>query len=164
MPLRSSLLAAGLGALVLAGCGSENSALIPQSDSDRLSALVAEAGELAAEGNCDSAGRAVDEAESQLAGLPRRTDKRLKANLRDWLDHLGAKIASDCEQPEAEETASPEPTESPTEEPPPEETEEPAEPTVEPTAEPSVTVDPGTGGIPSPEEQPDTGGVAPGDG
>jgi hypothetical protein len=40
MSYRSPLLAAALGALALAGCGSENDALIPQRDADQLTALV----------------------------------------------------------------------------------------------------------------------------
>src|SRR5215217_2709996 len=84
MPFRSPLLAAALGALVLAGCGAEDSALIPQADADRLTALVSEAGDASAAGDCERARRSVAEAERQLSGLPRKTDARLKANLNEW--------------------------------------------------------------------------------
>jgi outer membrane biosynthesis protein TonB len=162
---RSPLLAAALGALALAGCGSDDPALIPAADADQLTALVSEARDASAAGECDRARRAVSEAELQLSGLPRRTDKRLKANLRQWLEHLDGRIAEECEPPEPEETPTPEPTEEPTETPTAEPTEEPTEtPTPTPTAtpEPTVTVDPGTGGLP--EEPPGTGGVPPEDG
>ncbi|HKH16793.1 MAG TPA: hypothetical protein VKA57_04650 [Solirubrobacteraceae bacterium] len=162
MWFRSPLLAAALGALALAGCGSENTALIPQDDADRLSALVGEAGDASAAGECDRAREAVDEAELQLSGLPRKTDKELKANLREWLDHLDRRIARECEAPEPEETATPEPTETPTETPTPSPT--PTEtPTPSATPEPTATVDPGTGGEGQSEEPPATGGVPPGD-
>jgi outer membrane biosynthesis protein TonB len=167
MAFRSPLLAAGLGALVLAGCGSTNTALIPQSEADQLTALVREAGDAAAAGECDAARRAVREAEQQLAGLPRKTDKRLKTNLRDWLDHLDAKIASNCSAPTPTETPTPAPTETPTETPTPTPTETPTPtPTETPTPSPTptATVDPGTGGGAAPTEPPATGGVPPGEG
>jgi outer membrane biosynthesis protein TonB len=158
------LIAAALGALALTGCGSENDALIPQQDADQLTALVSEAGDASAAGECDRARQAVEEAELQLSGLPRRTDKRLKANLRDWLQYLDRKIADECEEPQPDETPTPEPTPEPTETPTPTATPEPTEtPTPTPTPEPTVTVDPGTGGEGSPEEPQGTGGVPPGD-
>jgi outer membrane biosynthesis protein TonB len=165
---RSPLLAAALVGLALAGCGSgDDAALIPQDDADQLTALVADAGDAAGAGECARARRAVAEAEAELAGLPRRTDKALKANLRDWLEHLDGRIAEECAEPEPEETATPGPTAAPTETATPEPTPTPTptpteEPTVEP--EPTVTVDPGTGGSGSPEEPPGTGGVPPEDG
>src|SRR5215207_6938054 len=145
MWFRSPLLAAALGALALAGCGSDDTALIPQEDADRVITLVGDAGDAAAKGACDRARRAVREAELQLSGLPRKTDSELKANIRDWLQHLDGRIAEDCQPPEPEETPTPEPT-------------------VAPTETPTPTVDPGDGGgaIP-PEEPPGTGGVPPED-
>jgi hypothetical protein len=166
MLLRSPLLAAALGALALAGCGSDDeSALIPQDDADQLSTLVAEAGDASAAGECDRALRAVSEAESELSGLPRQTSRQLKQNLREWLEHLDGRIAEECEA-DPEETATPEPTETPTAEP----TETPTEtptptPTPTVTAEPTATVEPGDGGgTVSPEEPDGTGGVGAGDG
>src|SRR5215208_5572791 len=100
MPFRSTLLAAGLGVLLLAGCGSENTALIPQDDADQLTALVSEAGDAIAAGECDGAHRAVAQAKQQLGGLPRKTDRRLKRNLREWLDHLDGRIDEDCKASE----------------------------------------------------------------
>jgi outer membrane biosynthesis protein TonB len=164
MRLRSLLIAVGVSAL-FAACGSENDALIPQDDADRLSSLVADAGQASQAGECDSARRAVREAEQQLDGLPRRTSRELKQNLRDWMEHLDGAIADEC-RAEPEETATPAPTPEATETPTPEPTEtptpEPTEtPTPEPTPEPTVTVDPGTGGEGIPEEPPGTGGVPP---
>jgi outer membrane biosynthesis protein TonB len=163
MPLRSSLLAAGLGALVLAGCGSENSALIPQKDADQLTALVSEVGKASGAGDCDGARRAVTEAERQLSGLPRKTDPDLKANLKDWLDYLDGRIARDCEAPD--ETPTPTPTESATPTPTPSPTETPT-PSPTPTPTPTETPTPTPTPTPTstPEEPSDTGGVPPGDG
>ena len=163
MPFRSLLLAAGLSAL-LAGCGSEDSALIPQDDADRLSALVAEAGDASNAGECDAAQQAVREAQQQLSGLPRKTDKELKGNLKDWLQYLDGQIADTCEA-EPEETPTATPTEEPTETPTASPTETPTE-TATPTAspEPTVTIEPGTGGEEGPTEEPEgSGGVPPED-
>jgi hypothetical protein len=162
MSYRSPLVAAAVGALVLAGCGSDNPALIPQGDADQLTALVSEARDASAAGECDRARRAVGEAERQLSGLPRKTDKRLKANLKQWLDYLDARIAEECKAPEPEETATPTPTEpEQTATPEPTETATP-EPTETATPEPTVTVDPGTGGEGVPEEPQGSDGVSPG--
>jgi len=169
MPFRSTLLAAGLGVLLLAGCGSENTALIPQDDADQLTALVSEAGDAIAAGECDRARRAVAEAERQLAGLPRKTNRELKKNLREWLDYLDGRIDDDCkapeETPEEKPTTTPTemPEETPTATPTPTETPSP-EPTETASPEPTVTVDPGTGGEGSPPEEPaGSGGVGAGD-
>jgi outer membrane biosynthesis protein TonB len=173
MAPRSPLLAAALGAvaLVFGGCGSDNPGLIPQPDADQLVALVDQAGRAAEAGECDTARRRVREAEQQLAGLPRRTNRALKENIRDWLDHLDEAIADECSSnaesestPTAtptEETPTPSPTETPTNTP----TATPtASPTETPEATPSATPDSGTGGEPAPTEEPDeTGGVPPGD-
>jgi outer membrane biosynthesis protein TonB len=168
MWFRSPLLAAALGALALAGCGSDDeAALIPQEDADQLTALVSAAGDAAAAGECDRARRAVSEAEAELSGLPRRTDRELKRNLREWLDHLDSRIAEECEAPEPEETAAPEPTPVPTETPTPTPTPTPTEtPTPTATPAPTVTVDPGDGGtgFPDEEEPSGSGGVPPEDG
>jgi hypothetical protein len=170
MRLRPMLLTAGLCALALAGCGKENPKLIPQSDADRLTTLVQEAGDASATGSCDAARRAVREAEHQLAGLPRTTSRSLKANIRDWLDLLDRDIKNECGKKSATptatatatETASPEPTESAT----PSATTSPSptpSPSVSPT--PTVTIDPGTGGGQGPPEEPlATGGVPGGNG
>jgi len=168
MPSRSTLLAAGLGALLLAGCGSENTALIPQDDADQLTALVSAAGDAIAAGECDRARGKVADAERALVGLPRKTDRKLKANLKQWLQHLDDRIGSDCKAPEPEETSTPTATETPatpTPTPSPTETPTPSpEPTETASPEPTVTVDPGTGGQGSPpEEPPGSGGVGAGD-
>jgi len=169
MAYRSPLLAALLGALVLAGCGSENEALIPQNKADQLSTLVADAGRASAAGDCEAARRAVRDAEQQVGALPRRTDRELRANLREWLEHLDSQVADECEAtPEETPTATPAPTETPTETPEdtatPTPTPTPTE-TPAPTETPEPTVDPGTGGEEGPvEELPGSGGVPPGDG
>jgi type II secretory pathway pseudopilin PulG len=166
MRFRSLLIAAGLSAL-LAGCGSDNEKLIPQGDADRISSLVADAGDATSAGECDRAKQAIREAEQQLSGLPRKTDKALKQNLRDWLDYLDGQVADECKaEPEETATPAPTPSETPTETPTESPTETPTETaTPSPTAspEPTTTVDPGTGGEQGPTEPNDSGGVPPGE-
>jgi outer membrane biosynthesis protein TonB len=166
--MRLPLLAIWLGALALAGCGSENRALIPQDQADQLVELVDEARSAAASGQCDAASRSVREAQAELDGLPRRTSQKLKQNIADWLAHLDREIESACgQEEEPEDTATPAPTETATPEPTPTETPTPTAtptptPTPTPTVAPTETPDPGTGGEPAPEQPDGSGGVPPG--
>jgi outer membrane biosynthesis protein TonB len=167
--MRLPLLAIGLGALALAGCGSENRALIPQDKADELVELVDDAGAASASGDCDAARRTVRAATLKVDALPRRTDADLKQNLAEWLDHLDKAIESSCgQEEEPAETATPEateePAETPTATPSPTETPTPtATPAPTETAVPTETPAPGTGGEPGPDEQPQgAAGVAPG--
>ncbi len=169
----ASLLAVlGLCALLAAGCGSENRALIPQRNADQLTSLIDEAAQANAQGRCDTAATRVQEARSELNGLPSATDRRLKRNLRDWLDHLEQTIAAECATPKADETATPEPSETATPEPSATATPSPSpsaspEPTPSATASPAPTTsdgNPSTGGTGTQEEPSATGGVLPGNG
>ncbi|HWT22515.1 MAG TPA: hypothetical protein VN213_03320 [Solirubrobacteraceae bacterium] len=161
MRFRPLLSGAVLAAVLAAGCGRENPALIPRQDADELIALVDEAGSATAAGECDAASDRVAEAKRRVSELPRRVDRDLEDNLRAWLDHLERRIGTDCEAaatatPTAEptETPTPTPTETPTPTPTP--TETPA-PTATPTETPVPT--PTTGGQDAPEEPADGSGV-----
>ena len=167
MSVPSLLAVLGVCALLAAGCGSENRALIPQRNADQLTAYIDEAADANAAGECDRATRAAGDAERELNGLPASTDRKLKRNLHDWLAHLQQQIADECKAPQAEETATPEPTETatpaPTESATPSPTASP-EPTPSATASPVPTTsdgDPSTGGLGAPEEPSGTGGVLP---
>jgi hypothetical protein len=156
---RRPILALGvlLAAISMAGCGSEDPELIPQT---RASALTSTIDEITAA--CDAedpakAKAAVEAANQQVSELPRRVNADLKRNIRDWLSHIEDRVDSDCKAkveetptPTPTETATPTPTETatptPTETATPEPTETPAEPTPSPTVEP-----PGDGGVPAPE-------------
>ena len=160
---RRPILALGLllAVIPMAGCGSEDPELIPQT---RASALTSTIDKITAA--CDAedpakAKAAVEAANQQVSELPRRVNADLKRNLRDWLSHIEDRVDSDCKakEEEEEETPTPSPTESPTPTPTesptptptetatPEPTETPAEPTPTATVEP-----PGDGGVPAPED------------
>jgi hypothetical protein len=169
MRFRPQLLVAGLCVLALAGCGKANPKLIPQSDATRLTALVQSAGDASAAGKCDTARRAVREADQQLNGLPAKTSRKLKANIREWLNLLEHDIRTECGKnaaPAPTATGTPSPTETPsaTSTPTPSPTATPS-PSPTPSPAPTVTIDPGTGGGQGLPEQPaPTGGVPGGNG
>jgi hypothetical protein len=157
-PLALGLL---LAAIPLAGCGSDNPELIPQS---RASALSSTADEIAAA--CDAhdtakAKAALTTANQQVSELPRRVDAKLRKNLQDWLAHIDDRVDRDCKAEETPTpTATPTETETPTPSPSPTATETATEtPTASPTEtataspSPTATVEPqGNGGVSAPDD------------
>ena len=149
---RRPLLALGLllAVISLAGCGSEDPELIPQT---RASALTSTIDKITAA--CDAedpakAKAAVEAANQQVSELPRRVNAELRSNIRDWLAHIGDRVEQDCK---AKEQATPTPTPSATGTPSPTPTET-ATPTPTETATPTPTVEPpGGGGVLAPEDQ-----------
>jgi cell division septation protein DedD len=148
-----------LVAVPLAGCGSEDPELIPQTRASALTSTIDEIQSACDDNDTAKAKAAVEAANQQVSELPRRVDAELKRNIRDWLNHIDERIDRDCEPEEEEEetpTATPSPTEtatpSPTETATPEPTETATpEPTPEPTETPAVEP-PGEGGVPAPED------------
>ena len=158
---RRPLLALGLllVAVPLAGCGSEDPELIPQTRASALTSTIDEIQSACDANDTDKAKAAVESANQQVSELPRRVDADLKRNIRDWLSHIDDQIDEDCAKEEktptptptatATETPTPTPTESATPEPTETPTPEPTETaTPEPTVEP-----PGDGGVLAPEDQ-----------
>ena len=155
---RRPFLALGLllVAVPLAGCGSEDPELIPQTRASALTSTIDEIQSACDDNDTAKAKAAVEAANQQVSELPRRVDAKLKRNIRDWLSHIDDRIDRDCKAEETP-TPSPSPTEtptpSPTETPTPEATETPTpEPTEEPTPEPTVEP-PGDGGVIAPEDE-----------
>jgi septum formation inhibitor MinC len=157
---RRPLLALGLllAVIPMAGCGSEDPELIPQT---RASALTSTIDKITAA--CDAedpakAKAAIEAANQQVSELPRRVSRELKDNISEWLAHIEDRVDSDCKAEEEEtptpsptETATPTPTETATPEPTETATPEPTETaTPEPTETPAVEP-PGDGGVPAPE-------------
>ena len=157
MPRRPSLaLGLLLVAVPLAGCGSEDPELIPQTRAGALTSTIDEIQAACEDNDTAKAKAAVQAANQQVSELPRRVDTELKRNIRDWLSHIDDRIERDCKAeetptptPSATETHTPEPTETPTPEPTETPTPEPTETaTPEPTVEP-----PGDGGVIAPEDE-----------
>jgi hypothetical protein len=139
---RRPLLALGLllAVIPMAGCGSEDPELIPQT---RASALTSTIDKITAA--CDAedpatAKAAIEAANQQVSELPRRVSRELKDNISEWLAHIEDRVDSDCKA-EEEETPTPSPTETATPTP----TE-----TATPTPTPTPTSD--TGGATGPPE------------
>ena len=157
MPRRPSLaLGLLLVAVPLAGCGSEDPELIPQTRASALTSTIDEIQSACDDNDTAKAKAAVQAANQQVSELPRRVDAELKRNIRNWLNHIDDRIEQDCKE---EETPTPTPTEtetptpSPTDTPTPEPTET-ATPEPTQTATPEPTVEPpGNGGVPAPEDQ-----------
>ena len=141
MRCRPTLALGLLLAVLAAGCGSEETELIPQTRASQLTATVDEIADACADEDPDKARAALAAANQLVSELPRRVDDRLVANIRDWLRHVQGRLGRDCEarstpMPEPTETATPEPTETPA-----------PEPTPDVTVEP-----PGDGGVSAPED------------
>ncbi len=156
MPRRPTLaLGLLLVAVPLAGCGSEDPELIPQTRASALTSTIDEIQAACDDNDTAKAKAAIQAANQQVSELPRRVDTDLKRNIRDWLTHIDDRIDNDCKAeetptptPSATETPTPSPTETPTPEPTETPTPEPTEtPTPEPTVEP-----PGDGGVIAPED------------
>ena len=160
MPRRRSLaLGLLLAAVPLAGCGSDNPKLIPQSRASALSSTIDEIAAACDDHDTTKAKTAVTAANQQVSELPRRVDAKLRRNLQEWLSHIEDRVDRDCEKTEEQTptaTATPSATETPTETatPTPTETETPTpSPTETATPSPTATVEPqGNGGVPAPED------------
>jgi hypothetical protein len=160
---RRPLLALGLllAAVPMAGCGSDNPELIPETRASALTSSIDEITAACDDNDTAKAKAAVQAANQQVSELPRRVDAALKRNLRDWLNHIEDRVDEDCKKDEEEtptpsatetptptETATPEPTETATPEPTETATPEPTE-----TPTPTATVEPpGDGGVIAPED------------
>jgi hypothetical protein len=147
--------------VLIAGCGQDDAALIPEDRAQALVQTVDQVESACANEDPIEARSLVDEAAAQVNELPRAVDDELQRNLRQWVRQIGRRIDSDCEaEPEETatptETATPEPTETPTPEPTETATPEPTEtPTATETPAPTETAPP-EGGVPAPDE--DEGG------
>lgn len=149
-----------VAALLIAGCGRDNPHLIAQDRADKLSSTVDEVARRVSDHDCAGARQALTDARNQVIELPPGTSRGLRTNLRQWLNHLGERIQTDCTEAEATptatatatatETATATATETPTETPTPTPTES-ATPSPSATPTPTSTAQP-DGGTGAPEE------------
>jgi hypothetical protein len=160
MPRRRSLaLGLLLTAIPLAGCGSDNPELIPQSRASALSSTVDEIAAACDAHDTAKAKAALTTANQQVSTLPRRVNAKLRKNLQDWLNHIDSRLDQDCKASKSPTpTATPSATESPTETPTPSATQTPTEtatpsPTASASPSPTPTVSPpGNGGVSAPDD------------
>jgi len=152
MPRPRPLVLGLLAAALMTGCGSEDPGLIPPANATALTDTVDAVKAACDDGDDGKARAAVEEARHQVSELPARVDRRLRRNLRDWLNRIDSRIEQDCKPeatPSPSASPSPTPTETPEETATPDETATPS-PTETPTPEPTVEP-PGDGGVPAPE-------------
>jgi len=167
---RRPLLALGLlpAVILMAGCGSENPELIPQTRASALTSTIDEISSACDAEETAKAKAAVAAANQQVSELPRRVDAQLKRNIRAWLSHIEDRIDRDCKAKEREEETTPTATPVETATPAPTATEtatatatatatpaptETATPVPTETGVPTVTVEPpGSGGVTAPED------------
>src|SRR4051794_15955789 len=105
--------AALVAALCLSACGGSNPKLIPQDRADRLSSIADQIARRTDDHDCSGALAALRRARAQAAELPRRVDRRLKANIDAWLDQIASRIPEDC-KPKASATPAATATQAPT--------------------------------------------------
>jgi hypothetical protein len=131
MRRRAMLLLALAAAVLIAGCGQTNEALIPDDRASAMQDLVDQIDSACSDGNVPEARRAVQEFDGQINELPATTDRKLRRNLRSWVNQVESGLGDDCQgaeetptatptdtaTPEPTETATPEPTETATPEP-----------------------------------------------
>jgi hypothetical protein len=148
---RATLAPALVAAVLLAGCGQTNTALIPEDRAQALLDTVDQVQSACDDGDTQEAQKAVADLSASVNELPRKVDGKLKRNLRAWVTQVQRRIDRDCK---AEETPTPSPTETET----PTATETP-EPTETATPTPTVTETPAPTETAAPTETPDTGGA-----
>jgi hypothetical protein len=148
-----------LTAIPLAGCGSDNPELIPQSRASALSSTVDKIDAACNANDTAKAKAAITAANQQVSELPRKVNARLRKNLQDWLSHIEDRVDQDCKKSETPTpTATPSETQTPTETPTETSTPTPTKtptptPTESATPSPTATVSPeGNGGVSAPDD------------
>jgi hypothetical protein len=104
MSMRSALplllaLVLGVCTAVLAACGSssdDRKQFIPQRSADRLSSALSDVRSAVADGNCETAARAITRARGVLVNLPSAVDDRLVSRLRRGIDNLEEIAPDEC--------------------------------------------------------------------
>ena len=95
---RTTIATALVAAALLAGCGKTNTALIPGDRASALQNTVDQVQEACNNHDVQAAQSALDEASAQVNELPRKVDRQLKANLRDWINQIERRVDRDCQE------------------------------------------------------------------
>jgi hypothetical protein len=142
----------GIGAALLAACGSSTRGGIPSADAASIKGQLEDVRTRVADGSCDGLARELRQVNTAIDNLPRSVDNRLVSALRDGADRLQSAAVSDCNAnsvPTQTETTPPETTTTTPPEtttPPPETTTTPPETTTTPpettTTPPQTTTTP----------------------
>ena len=150
----------GVGAALLAACGSGTEGGIPAANAGDLKSQIEDVRQAVDDGRCSDVPGQLRQVDEGIDDLPPSTDEQLMTNLRDGADTLRRLAADECEPPtETTETETTETETLTTEEPTTTET-TPAETTTTPpptttTAPPPTTEQPPP--PPEPQPQPEPG-------
>jgi hypothetical protein len=93
------LLAAALGvvcAVLVAGCGSDGSKLVPSRDADALKRYADRVGAAVDSKDCQTAAVEVQRAQDRIAALPAKVDSKLRTNLEEGFQNLAQQAARAC--------------------------------------------------------------------
>jgi hypothetical protein len=94
----------GAGAAVLTACGSENPAMLPQQNANRLKSDLDEVVNAVDASDCARSERALTQLDADYASLPEGTSERLKDRLKEAIDRLGEQADRECRETETETT------------------------------------------------------------
>ena len=94
----------GVGAPFLAACGSENPAMLPQLNANRLKGDLDEVVSAVDATDCARTDRALAQLAADYAALPATTSIRLKNRLKEGIDRLGEQAGRECRDTETETT------------------------------------------------------------
>jgi hypothetical protein len=93
------LLAAALGvvcAVLVAGCGGDDSKLVPSRDAEALKRYADRVGAAVDSKDCQTAAVEVQRAQDRIAELPAKVDSGLRANLEEGFQNLARQAARAC--------------------------------------------------------------------
>lgn len=149
-------LALGIGAALLAACGSGTRAGIPSAHASDIKGQLEDVRSRVSDGNCDNLSSELRDVNESIDNLPRSVDNRIVSELRDGADRLQVAAVRDCNENAAStrtqtETTPPEttPTQTETETTPPETTT--TTPPQTTTTPPATTTTPPPTTTPAPE-------------
>jgi hypothetical protein len=86
----------GVGAALLAACGSSTSGGVPAGDAAVLKGQLEDVRQRVADGQCDGLSSQLRDVDSAIDGLPQSVDARLVSALRRGSDRLQGTAVSDC--------------------------------------------------------------------
>jgi len=104
----------GAGGAVLTACGSENKAMIPQLNANRLKSDLDEVVSAVDAQDCPRSDRALAQIAADLASLPAQTSVRLKHRMQEAVDKLKEQSAQECQETTETQTTDTQTTETET--------------------------------------------------
>ena len=86
----------GVATAVLVACGGSNKKLLPAVSADRLKNDLADIRQAIDQQDCNAAGQAFTQFQSDLQRVPATVDRRLRQRLNEGANRLSARVPVDC--------------------------------------------------------------------